>query len=102
MATAAELLGRPSDAARYQALGTSARAVFRDTLVNASTGVVWDGSQTSQVLALALGLNLPPDVASAATKHLLHDVEVLHSGHLDTGIIGTKYSSTLLDWCSVA
>jgi alpha-L-rhamnosidase len=49
---------------------------------------VW--SQTANVLALAGGL-APPRVQRKIVQRLIEDITVTHGGHLNTGIVGTKY-----------
>ncbi len=48
------------------------------------------GSQTLDALALYLEL-LPSAEAPALLGQLVHDIQVLRDGHLDTGIIGTRF-----------
>jgi alpha-L-rhamnosidase len=87
VARAAEVLGRKSDAERYQSLFEQIRTAFDSAFVDAE-GHVKGNTQTGYVLALASGL-LEGDVAARAGRHLIADIES-RGWHLSTGFVGTK------------
>jgi alpha-L-rhamnosidase len=53
------------------------------------------GSQTADVMAYSFGL-VPEDKLDSFTKGLLYDINTLHSGHMSTGIHGSRYLYTTL------
>ena len=87
VADSAAVLGKEADAARYRALADTIRDAFNRRFLDPATGRYGGGSQTSQALALDLGL-VPADHEAAALAVLVDDIEGLHDGHLSTGIIG--------------
>ena len=87
VADSAAVLGRPDDAARYRALSDAIRDAFNRRFLDPATGRYGGGSQTSQALALDLGL-VPADHEATALAALVDDIEGPHDGHLSTGIIG--------------
>jgi len=93
LAQIARILGRPEDAARYDAFGDEARAAFIGRYVNVD-GTVKGGTQTAYVLALAFDL-LPQDLRAAAATELARDVRA-RGDHLSTGFVGTPYINAVL------
>ncbi|WP_052508068.1 alpha-L-rhamnosidase [Sphingomonas hengshuiensis] len=88
MAEMAEATGRDDAARRYRALRGAIGAAFAATFV-APDGVCGNGSQTSQVLSLFMGL--VPDEQRAAAAQVLAD-EIRGRGmRLSTGFLGTPY-----------
>ncbi len=88
----AEVLGRHEDARRYAALADTVKKAFIRKFFNPETNLYGTDTlyQTYQVLALALDL-VPEDHREAVTQGLIRDILDTHHGHLNTGIIGTKY-----------
>ncbi|MFL6140592.1 MAG: family 78 glycoside hydrolase catalytic domain [Labedaea sp.] len=85
VADAAEVLGRPEDAAEHRALHTAIRAAFIESYVD-DEGRVDGGTQTGYLLALAFGL-LPEDLVAEAVEHLAADIEK-RGNRLTTGFVG--------------
>lgn len=84
----ATVLGRDSDAEKYEHLFDKIRSSFNETFVKAD-GTVGSGSQTSYVLALHMDL-LPEVQRAAAASRLVDDIKA-HDWHLTTGFLGTPY-----------
>jgi|GEM_PF-1189879 len=88
VASAAQVLGLQDDQAQYEALATRVREAFHARFY-VGDGVYGSGTQTSQVLPLALGL-VSEDYVEAAVAHLVRAIAAA-DGHLDTGIYATRY-----------
>lgn len=88
MAAMAHATGRPADAVRYRSLHAAIRQAFIDEFV-ASDGTAGNGSQTSQVLALYMGL-VPPERRAAAAQVLAAEIRG-RGMRLSTGFLGTPY-----------
>ena len=88
MAEMARATGRSGDADRYAALHGAIRDAFAAEFV-AANGVAGNGSQTSQVLALYMGL-VPADRRVAAALVLADDIR-RRGMTLSTGFLGTPY-----------
>jgi len=84
----ASLLGRGDEAKKYEELAASIADAFNSAFYNKDHYGPGNGSQTCDVLALWAGMAKDKE---AVAKHLIHDVEVEHDRHLNTGIIGTRY-----------
>jgi len=94
VARAADLLGKKDDAAKYTALAERIRAAFNERFFKAETGLYSNGTQTA--LATALNWNLTPELhRRRVVRNLIMDVQK-KGGHLDTGILGTKYLLNVL------
>ncbi len=89
VAAAARLLDKPEDAAQYAALAEEIRDAFSIHFLDESTGIVSNGSQTAQSTALYQGL-APDDLIDDIMQVLIDRVHE-REGHLDCGILGTKY-----------
>jgi alpha-L-rhamnosidase len=83
----ARVLGRPDDAARYEAQFNRIKAAFVREFVTAAARV-GEGTQTAYVLALEFDL-LPGELHGRAAAHLVRDVR--ERRHLTTGFLGTPY-----------
>lgn len=88
MAEMAQATGRTAAAAHYNALRRAIGTAFADELVDAQ-GRAGNGSQTSQVLALFMGL-VPEDRRAAAARLLAQDIRA-RGMTLSTGFLGTPY-----------
>lgn len=96
VAHAARCLGYSAEAARYDALADSIRRAFNRRFFHPESGLYDRGSQTALACALYQGLVEPEHVESVLAA-LVAAVEA-NNGHLDTGILGTKYLlNTLTD-----
>lgn len=93
LAAAADVLGRAADASRFRALASDAAASLAAAEYRgAPDHAMGYGYQTDQAMALALGASggvLPPGDFDTVAAGLALDV-ANQSGHLDTGIFGTK------------
>ena len=89
LAQAAEILGKTADAKRYSDLAEKIKAVFNRKFLDETTNQYATGSQTSNAMALYLGL-VPEAREQAVLNNLVDDVMINHKGHLSTGIIGTN------------
>jgi alpha-L-rhamnosidase len=87
MADMARAIGRPVDAASYEALFGKIKTAFNQRFVSTS-GKVGSGHQTPQALALRLGL-LPTTQVKGAVDTLAQDVQN-RGWHLSTGFVGTS------------
>ena len=87
VAQAAEVLGKPDDAAKYRALEERIKAGFNRAYV-AADGRIKGNTQAVYVLALAFDL-LDAKHQKLAAKYLVADIES-RGWHLSTGFIGTK------------
>ena len=88
----AGMLGHKEDAARYAALADTIKNALNRKFFNRETGLYGTDSlyQTYQVLALALHV-VPEGHRDKVLQDLYNDISITHKGHLNTGIIGTKY-----------
>src|SRR3546814_6828901 len=88
MAAMAKATGRAADAARYRDLRQAIGAAFAAEFV-AADGLCGNGSQTSQILSLHMGL-VPPALRGAAADILAADIRG-RGMTLSTGFLGTPY-----------
>lgn len=93
MARTARILNRPADEQKYSDLFNQIRAAFEQQFVRPQ-GKIDNGSQTSQVLALQMGL-LANAQAVTAVRRLIADIKA-HKWHLTTGFLGTPYLMPVL------
>ncbi|HZG76362.1 MAG TPA: family 78 glycoside hydrolase catalytic domain, partial [Paenibacillus sp.] len=85
---AANVLGRPEEKRRYAELAESVKRAFHERYYDGD-GTYGSGSQTAQLLPLALGLT--PREAAPAVAGKLAEAIAAKGNHLDTGIYGTRY-----------
>jgi len=88
----ASTLGHDADAERYSALadtlkGEINRKFFNQTTFNYATDTTY---QTYQLLAIA-GNIVPEEFRGQVLKTVIDDILITRNGHLNTGIIRTKY-----------
>lgn len=86
---AATICGRDDDAAKYAALAKDIKAAFNRHFYDPVTALYGNGSQTSLSCALYQGL-VEPENESRVLSNLVANVES-RNGHIDTGILGSKY-----------
>ena len=84
----ARVLGREEDAIRYSAQAGGIREAFNRSYLKDDHYAT--GSQTCDVLPLAQGM-APDESVEKVLGHLVKSIDVERDGHLDTGIIGTRY-----------
>ncbi|WP_020617907.1 alpha-L-rhamnosidase [Paenibacillus daejeonensis] len=85
---AAGVLGRADDERHYAAHAERIRQAFQDRF-HKGEGRYGSGTQTSQVMPLALGL-VPDMLVEQAVQQLVAAIQE-KDGHLDTGIYATRY-----------
>jgi alpha-L-rhamnosidase len=88
MALTLKLAGGKAGESYYEALAAAIKDSFNRHFVN-EAGLITGGSQTGQAMALCLGL-VEGDTARMALDQLCALVKK-HDGHLDFGILGSKY-----------
>jgi alpha-L-rhamnosidase len=89
MSQFATMLNKPDDAAKYADLQRKATEALNKKFYDSKTGLYSNGSQTSSVLPLGMGLTLPgeqPKIAQALVDRITRD-----GGHLQTGVLGTAF-----------
>jgi len=85
----ARLLGKSDEARKYGALALKIREAFNKAFYHAETGLYDGGTQTAMSCALYHGL-VPPQEQEKVAGNLVAMIEK-NDGHLDAGILGTKY-----------
>ncbi|GAA5483010.1 family 78 glycoside hydrolase catalytic domain [Haloferula sargassicola] len=88
VAKTAEVLGKTTEAASYQAKFEAIKAAFNDKYVDA-TGRITGNTQCAYAMALKFDL-LPPALRSAAADYLAADIAA-KGDHLSTGFVGVGY-----------
>lgn len=88
----AELLGKKEDAERYRELSDSIAEAYNAKFFNTNTNLYGteETYQTYQLLALSFGL-VPEGHKEKVLQTVIDDIRENRNGHLNTGIIGTKY-----------
>jgi len=86
---AAELLGKADDARRYARLAGEIKRAFNATWWNKETGQYATGSQTANLLPLALGI-VPEAQRPGVVENIVRDIMEKRGGHLHTGNTGTN------------
>lgn len=90
----AERLGLEDDAFGYRRLATRVKDALNGKCLDREAGIYHTDRdvgyrQTPNILALGMGF-APPDMQEAILENLVADIEG-QDGHLNTGILGTKY-----------
>ncbi|MCU0913467.1 MAG: glycoside hydrolase family 78 protein [Planctomycetes bacterium] len=86
---AAALLGKTEDARKYGDLAAAIRNAFHQEFYDPQTGLYAGGTQTAMSCALYHGL-VPPEERARVVGKLVESIQA-KDGHLDAGILGTKY-----------
>ena len=92
-------LGKGDEAAEWKARFESAARAFNAKFFNKTGSTYYEYGRTATeylspqtCIALAVELDLvPADALEDVMRTLVHDVTVLHGGHLNTGIVGVKF-----------
>lgn len=92
--TAAVLRDGPL-AERYALLADSIRSAYNAAFFHPETDSYGDGSQTEDIMPLALGM-VPAGHEERVAAHLVRTIVHEKDGHLDTGITGTRYIGDVL------
>lgn len=90
MARFASAIGRDGDAGRYSRLADEIRTAYNKKFFNAEAGVYGNGTQTSAVLSLCLGI-VPEDCKQRVFENLVQNVMVKEKCHIATGMIGNQW-----------
>ncbi|HMD70312.1 MAG TPA: family 78 glycoside hydrolase catalytic domain [Bryobacteraceae bacterium] len=85
----AGLLGKPADAAAFEAAAQSVRTAFQSRLFHPATGAYGRGSQTANAMPLALGM-VPQEFRPLVLARLVDDIRA-HNNHTTAGDIGFHY-----------
>jgi alpha-L-rhamnosidase len=92
----AKILGKDEDVKKYLELSENIKKAFIEKFVNNETGVVYTGTEGSQVFALYYDL-LPPGLKRKVFNQLIDQILTVNKGHMTTGIFSTKM---MLNWLS--
>ncbi|MET1072890.1 MAG: family 78 glycoside hydrolase catalytic domain, partial [Umezawaea sp.] len=87
---AADALGHPEDAARFRTLAADIKTAFNAAFLNSARNGYSGGRQTTSILPLAFGL-VPDNDVKAVGDQLVRTITTTNTGHLDTGIFGTRF-----------
>jgi len=91
----AEVLGKERDVQLYQDLAENIKTAFHKEFYDSETQNYGSGSQTSNALALFLGI-APEEVRGGVWHNLRQSLIYQNNTHLTTGIMGTKYLMEVL------
>ncbi len=84
------LLGKPDDAKEYAQLAVRLRVAFNKAYYHPETGRYSNGSQTSSILPLAMGI-APEEERQKIIDALVRRIKDQDNGHLATGLVGTQW-----------
>jgi len=91
MARLARIIGKESDAVRFEQMAEESAAAWAKTLLDTNTGKVGEGSQSEQALALGFGA-APEANRKAVFDNLVANLTAPEDGpSLTTGIFGTRF-----------
>ena len=97
MSNFAVISGNPDDQKTFDDLASRMKAAFNTKFLHPQSGRYDNGTQTSSILALALGL-APEDRRKAIFDSLVQNIVVETKGHLGTGLVGGQWlMQTLTD-----
>ena len=88
MSKAARLISKRDEADRYARLAEEIKTAFNAKWLNKETHQYATGSQTANLLPLALGI-VPQPSQAGLVENIVRDISVTHGGHLHTGNTGT-------------
>jgi alpha-L-rhamnosidase len=90
MSQFAVVSGHPSDQPEFDELAARIKAAFNETQFNASSHQYSNGTQTSSILPLALGL-VPEDQKQVIVDTLIRKIETDSHGSVGTGLVGMQW-----------
>ena len=90
MARYANIAGHEQDAADYTALAGRMQAAFERKFYQPDNATYGNGSQTSDLLPLALGIT-PDDIRPRVVASLTRKIEQESNGHIGVGLIGAQW-----------
>jgi alpha-L-rhamnosidase len=85
---AARLLGKTADAKRYAELADKIKEAFNRKWLNRETHQYATGSQTANLLPLALQI-IPDQIGAGVLENIIKSIATDYDGHLHTGNTGT-------------
>lgn len=91
----ADFLGKVDDAALFRRCAGELKSAFTSLLYDPDRGCFGNGSVTSQILPLALGL-YEPEQAAAASAWLERELRETHQSHVASGLVGMQWFYRLL------
>jgi len=95
MARYASILGKKKESARFLRKAEEIRKAFNKRFYRKAEGIYANGSQTSCVLPLALGL-VPPEGRKRLFERLVEKIEKESRRHIGTGLIGAQWLMEVL------
>jgi alpha-L-rhamnosidase len=95
VANAASTLNDEPAVRKYRALADSITLAYNVAFFHPERNTYGNGSQTEDILPLALNM-APLDRKAKVAGHLVHTIVIEKDGHLDTGITGTEYIGDVL------
>ncbi len=95
MARLAGIIGRDDDAERYNSLSQRIKDAYLERFHEKGSGIFAPHTQGSQAFALYTEL-VPEEEIEMAVMELVQNIEIVHQGHLTTGLYGTKYALDML------
>jgi alpha-L-rhamnosidase len=95
VANTADVLSDGPAATRYRLLADSIRTAYNAAFFHPKENSYADGSQTEDIMPLALGI-VPAGRKDKVAAHLAHTIVKEKDGHLDTGINGTRHIGDVL------
>ena len=90
----ANRLGKPDDARHFGALAGELKKAFNEKFLNRDAGQYDNGTETSCILPLALGL-VPDDMRPRVFNHLVDRINE-GDGHVGTGLVGGQFLMRVL------
>jgi alpha-L-rhamnosidase len=82
--------GHPEDRQSFDELASRMKTAFNETYFHASSDRYGNGTQTSSILPLAVGL-APEEYKQAIADALIHKIEAESHGSVGTGLVGTQW-----------
>jgi alpha-L-rhamnosidase len=95
IATIADLLGKPEEAAEYRKQAAAIAQAAHREFFHPEKNTYANGDQTYEAFPLLVGLT-PASLQPAVMNSLEREIVVNKKGHLDTGILGTYFMIKLL------
>ncbi len=91
----AGLIGKKSDSVYYAGMAEKIKTAYNENYFQPGQNVYHDGSQMADAFPLYLNL-VPHGHRELVLKSLVDQIMVTDSGHLTTGVLGTKYLPEVL------
>jgi alpha-L-rhamnosidase len=91
----AGLTGRTQDSLYFSGMAQKINAAYNTSFFHGDLNSYHDGSQMANAFPLCLGL-VPVEKREQVLANLVRQIQVTDSGHLTTGVLGTKYMPEVL------